>query len=47
MTMLTSFDNWLKDDTVAALTARQVLEPVEGPDGVVFPPTFAAEEEDA
>jgi CRISPR-associated protein Csb1 len=45
--MLTSFDNWLKDDTVAALTARQVLEPVEGPDGVVFPPTFAAEEEDA
>jgi len=47
MTELTRFDYWLNDDRVAALTARQLLEPVEGPDGVIFPPTFAAEEEDA
>lgn len=47
MTELTKFDSWLNDDRVAALTARQLLEPVEGPDAVIFPPTFAAEDEDA
>jgi CRISPR-associated protein Csb1 len=42
---LTKFDNWLKDDGPAALVIRELLEPVEGPDGVFFPPTFAAAED--
>lgn len=45
MSDLTKFDKWLTTDEVAALTVQQLLEPVEGPDGVVFPPTFAAEDE--
>jgi CRISPR-associated protein Csb1 len=44
MSELTKFDQWLTTDEVAALTAQQLLEPVE-PGGVVFPPTFAAEDE--
>jgi CRISPR-associated protein Csb1 len=47
MSELTKFDKWLTTDEVAALTAQQQLEPVEGPGGVVFPPTFAAEDEGA
>jgi CRISPR-associated protein Csb1 len=47
MTALNEFDSWLTTDTVAALSAVQLLEPVEGPDGVIFPPTFAAEDEGA
>jgi CRISPR-associated protein Csb1 len=47
VTTLDQFDAWLTNDTVAALTAHQLLEPVEGPGGVIFPPTFAAEDEDA
>lgn len=39
---LTKFDAWLKDDGPAALVIREHLAPVEGPDGVLFPPTFAA-----
>lgn len=42
MATLTQYDHLLTTDTVAALTAYQVLEPVEGPNGVIFPPTFAA-----
>lgn len=39
------FDEWLKDDSpVAAITLRQWLEPVEGKDAVIFPPTFAKPE---
>ncbi len=39
------FDEWLKDDgDVAALTMRQWLQPVEGKDAVVFPPTYAKPE---
>jgi CRISPR-associated protein Csb1 len=39
------FDNWLTDDSdVAALVMRQWLEPVEGKDGVIFPPTYARPE---
>ncbi len=34
-------DEWLGADGPAALLCRQWLMPVEGPDGVVFPPTFA------
>ena len=41
MTLLEQYDYLLTKDEVAALTAHQLLEPVEGPGGVVFPPTFA------
>lgn len=40
---LNKFDSWLDgDDGPAALVIREHLMPVEGHDGVVFPPTFAA-----
>ncbi len=40
---LESYDSWLADDTgPAALVIRENLIPVEGPDGVLFPATFAA-----
>jgi len=39
--ILNRFDAWLKDDGAAALVIREWLVPVEGADGVVFPPTFA------
>ncbi len=43
--VLRKFDDWLKDDSdVAALVMRQWLEPVEGKDAVVFPPTYAKPE---
>lgn len=43
--LLTRFDDWLKDDSdVAALVMRQWLEPVEGKDAVIFPPTYAKPE---
>jgi len=42
---LTKFDNWLKDGGPAALVIRELLEPVEGPDGVFFPATYAAAED--
>jgi len=39
------FDGWLKDDSeVAALVMRQWLEPVDGKDAVIFPPTYAKPE---
>jgi CRISPR-associated protein Csb1 len=41
----TSFDDWLKESGPSALVIREHLLPVEGPDGVVFPPTFAASED--
>lgn len=39
-------DAWLEDsaDTPAAVVRREYLTPVEGKDGVLFPPTFAAAE---
>lgn len=40
--ILNRFDNWLHDTGPAALVIREHLVPVEGPDGVLFPPTFAA-----
>lgn len=41
----TQFDDWLKDESdVAALVMRQWLEPVEGRDAVIFPPTYARPE---
>ena len=39
------FDPWLESDTVAALVIREALVPVEGPDGVIFPATYAAAED--
>jgi CRISPR-associated protein Csb1 len=36
------FDSLLKDGGPAALVIREHLMPVEGADGVIFPPTFAA-----
>lgn len=38
---LDQFDHLLNGDEIAALTASQKLVPVEGPDAVIFPPTFA------
>lgn len=38
---LARFDVWLKDNGPAAIVLREVLIPVEGDDGVIFPPTFA------
>src|SRR5437773_3934786 len=39
---LTQFDHYLADSGPAALVVREHLLPVEGPDGVIFPATFAA-----
>lgn len=44
MSDVTEFDGWLKDGGPAALVIRELLEPVEGPDGVIFPATYAAAE---
>ena len=38
----TQFDHYLSPDGPAALVLRAYLMPVEGPDGVLFPATFAA-----
>lgn len=43
--VLTEFDQWLTDNDPAALVIREHLVPIEGPDGVVFPATFAAGED--
>jgi CRISPR-associated protein Csb1 len=40
--VLSKYDRWLTDDGPAALVIREHLQSVEGPDGVVFPATFAA-----
>jgi CRISPR-associated protein Csb1 len=42
MSKLTDYDKWLEDDGPAALVIREYLVPVEGPEGVFFPATFAA-----
>ncbi len=41
-----NFDKWLTDsaDVPSAVVLREYLSPVEGKDGVFFPPTFAAAE---
>lgn len=39
------FDSWLTSDEFAALVIREFLEPVEGPDGVIFPATYAPAED--
>jgi CRISPR-associated protein Csb1 len=45
MSDLSQFDSWLLNDDAAALVIREFLEPVEGPDGVLFPATYAAAED--
>lgn len=45
MADVTKFGSWLSDDGSAALVIREHLMPVEGPDGVLFPSTFAASED--
>ncbi len=45
MRYLNQFDPWLTTDGFAALVIREFLEPVEGPDGVLFPATYAAAED--
>jgi CRISPR-associated protein Csb1 len=42
MSELSQFDPWLTDDGPAALVIREHMMPVEGPDGVVFPATYAS-----
>jgi CRISPR-associated protein Csb1 len=42
---LKKYDEYLSDDGQAALVIREYLMPVEGHEGVVFPPTFAASED--
>jgi CRISPR-associated protein Csb1 len=45
MSDLKRFDEWLVSDSVAAIVIREPLVPVEGPDGVFFPATYAAAED--
>src|SRR5438094_5074977 len=45
MSDLAQFDPWLTNDAFAALVIREHLTPVEGPDGVLFPATYAAAED--
>lgn len=46
--LLTKYDDWLSDGSdVAALVMRQWLEPVEGKDAVIFPPTYTLDGTDA
>jgi CRISPR-associated protein Csb1 len=43
----TKLDAYLNEDGAAALVLRDELAPVEGPDGVFFPPTYAEGEKGA
>ena len=45
MSDLSQHDNWLINDDAAAIVIREPLVPVEGPDGVFFPATYAAAED--
>ena len=38
------YDSWLDSDSVAALVIREHLVPIEGPDGVLFPATYAGKD---
>lgn len=43
--LVNKFDAWLTEDGPAALVIGEYLMPVEGPDGVIFPATFAASQD--
>jgi CRISPR-associated protein Csb1 len=45
MSRLDHYDAWLTTDDAAAIVIREPLVPVEGPDGVFFPATYAASED--
>lgn len=45
MSESTRLDAWLTDSGPAAVVLREPMIPVEGEDGVVFPPTYAAAED--
>jgi CRISPR-associated protein Csb1 len=45
MSNVNQYDAWLSTDESAAFVIRETLEPVEGPDGVIFPATYAAAED--
>lgn len=45
MSDFAKFDSWLNSDSAAAIVIREPLVPVEGPDGVIFPATYAAAED--
>ncbi len=45
MSKLDQYDAWLTTDDAAAIVIREPLVPVEGPDGVFFPATYAASED--
>lgn len=45
MSDLNKHDDWLTSDSIAAIVIREPLMPVEGPDGVFFPATYAAAED--
>jgi CRISPR-associated protein Csb1 len=45
MSRLEQYDTWLTTDDAAAIVVREPLVPVEGPDGVFFPSTYAASED--
>jgi CRISPR-associated protein Csb1 len=45
MSDVAQYDPWLTTDEYAALVIREYLEPVEGPDGVFFPATYAPAED--
>ena len=42
MSTTSQFDSYLNEDGPAALVIREHLMPIEGPDAVLFPATFAA-----
>lgn len=45
MSRLDQYDAWLTADDAAAIVIREPLVPVDGPDGVFFPATYAASED--
>jgi CRISPR-associated protein Csb1 len=45
MSKFSHYDAWLTSDEAAAIVIREPLVPVEGPDGVFFPATYAASED--
>lgn len=45
---LHTFDEWIDDDSaIGAVVMRQHLEPIEGPDAVIFPPTYPIDRDTA
>src|SRR5665213_1777381 len=45
MSEVSKFDSWVTTDIAAAIVLREHLVPIEGPDGVFFPATYAAAED--